>query len=65
MKEGEAQAVKLEDGLEMLPQVEKLVNAGIPVMSHIGFTPQAEHQLGGYRVQGKEDKGQKLISQLM
>ncbi len=62
MKEGGAQAVKLEGGLEMLPQIEKLVSAGVPVMAHIGFTPQAEHQLGGYRVQGKEDKGQQLIA---
>lgn len=61
MKEGGAHAVKLEGGLDMLPQVEKLVSAGIPVMAHIGFTPQAEHQLGGYRVQGKEDRGQQLI----
>lgn len=61
MKEGGAHAVKLEGGLDMLPQVEKLVSAGIPVMAHIGFTPQAEHKLGGYRVQGKEDRGQQLI----
>lgn len=61
MKEGSAHAVKLEGGLEMLPQVDKLVSSGVPVMAHIGFTPQAEHQLGGYRVQGKGDKGQQLI----
>lgn len=61
MKEGGAHAVKLEGGLDMLPQVEKLVSAGIPVMAHIGFTPQAEHKLGGYPVQGKEDRGQQLI----
>jgi 3-methyl-2-oxobutanoate hydroxymethyltransferase len=61
MKEGGAQAIKLEGGLEMIPHVEKLVSSGVPVMAHIGFTPQAEHQLGGYRVQGKEDKGQQLI----
>lgn len=61
MKEGGAHAVKLEGGVEMLPQVEKLVAAGIPVMAHIGFTPQAEHQLGGYRVQGKDADGQRLI----
>jgi 3-methyl-2-oxobutanoate hydroxymethyltransferase len=39
----------------MLPQVEKLAGSGIPVMAHIGFTPQAEHQLSGYRIQGKGD----------
>ena len=61
MKEAGAQAVKLEGGIEMLPQVEKLVSSGIPVMAHIGFTPQMEHQLGGYRVQGRGDDAQRLI----
>lgn len=61
MKEGGAHAVKLEGGIEMLAQVEKLVAAGIPVMAHIGFTPQAEHQLGGYRIQGKGEDAQRLI----
>ncbi|MBX4135953.1 3-methyl-2-oxobutanoate hydroxymethyltransferase [Pseudomonas sp. S5F11] len=61
MKEGGAHAVKLEGGIEMLAQVEMLVAAGIPVMSHIGFTPQAEHQLGGYRIQGKGEDAQRLI----
>jgi 3-methyl-2-oxobutanoate hydroxymethyltransferase len=62
MKEGGAHAVKLEGGIEMLAQVEKLVAAGIPVMAHIGFTPQAEHQLGGYRIQGKGEDAQRLIN---
>ncbi|KQZ83693.1 3-methyl-2-oxobutanoate hydroxymethyltransferase [Pseudomonas sp. Root562] len=61
MKEGGAHAVKLEGGIEMLPQVEKLVNSGMPVMAHIGFTPQMEHQLGGYRVQGRGEDAQRLI----
>ena len=53
MKEANAHAVKLEGGAEMAPQVELLTSAGIPVMAHIGFTPQSEHSLGGYRVQGR------------
>jgi 3-methyl-2-oxobutanoate hydroxymethyltransferase len=61
MKEGGAHAVKLEGGIEMLAQVEMLVAAGIPVMAHIGFTPQAEHQLGGYRIQGKGEDAERLI----
>lgn len=61
MKDGGAHAVKLEGGLEMVPQVQKLTSSGIPVMAHIGFTPQAEHQLGGYRVQGRGDHARVLI----
>src|SRR3954447_26472715 len=55
MKEANAHAVKLEGGLAMVPQVKLLTDAGIPVMAHIGFTPQSEHNLGGYRVQGRGD----------
>ncbi|TDV49500.1 MULTISPECIES: 3-methyl-2-oxobutanoate hydroxymethyltransferase [Pseudomonas] len=62
MKEAGAHAVKLEGGIEMLPQVEKLTRSGIPVMAHIGFTPQFEHQLGGYRVQGRGEDAQRLIA---
>ncbi|TLP69863.1 3-methyl-2-oxobutanoate hydroxymethyltransferase [Pseudomonas nitroreducens] len=61
MKEGGAQAIKLEGGLEMVPQVQALSRAGIPVMAHIGFTPQHEHQLGGYRVQGRGEQAEHLI----
>ncbi|WEO77205.1 3-methyl-2-oxobutanoate hydroxymethyltransferase [Cryobacterium sp. SO2] len=53
MKEADVHAVKLEGGVEMVPQVELLARSGIPVMAHIGFTPQSEHSLGGYRIQGK------------
>jgi len=55
MKEGQAHAVKLEGGRHFAPHVQAIVRAGIPVMGHIGFTPQSEHQLGGYRVQGRND----------
>ena len=54
MKEAGAHAVKLEGGAEVAPQVELLTRGGVPVMAHVGFTPQSEHSLGGYRVQGRE-----------
>jgi 3-methyl-2-oxobutanoate hydroxymethyltransferase len=53
MKEAGVHAVKLEGGAAVAPQVQAIVTAGIPVMAHIGFTPQREHTLGGYRVQGR------------
>jgi 3-methyl-2-oxobutanoate hydroxymethyltransferase len=53
MKEGGAQAVKLEGGERVVPQIRLLSENGIPVMAHIGFTPQSEHALGGFRVQGR------------
>jgi 3-methyl-2-oxobutanoate hydroxymethyltransferase len=62
MKEADAHAVKLEGGAEMAPQVELLTRSGIPVMAHIGFTPQSEHNLGGYRVQGRGEAGRKLVA---
>ncbi|MFG2646066.1 3-methyl-2-oxobutanoate hydroxymethyltransferase [Streptomyces sp. NPDC048370] len=62
MKEAGAHAVKLEGGEEMVPQVELPARSGIPVMAHIGFTPQAEHSLGGYRVQGRGEDAQRLVS---
>ncbi|WP_028851409.1 3-methyl-2-oxobutanoate hydroxymethyltransferase [Thermocrispum municipale] len=62
MKEGLAHAIKLEGGRVMAPQVKALTNAGIPVMAHIGFTPQAEHALGGYRVQGRNNTGDELLA---
>jgi 3-methyl-2-oxobutanoate hydroxymethyltransferase len=61
MKEANAHAVKLEGGLPMVPQVQLLTDGGIPVMAHIGFTPQSEHNLGGYRVQGRGNTGDTLI----
>ena len=62
MKEGLAHAVKLEGGAAMVPEVELLVRAGIPVMGHIGFTPQSEHVLGGYKVQGRGAGAEKLMA---
>ncbi|SRR6266545_1999667 len=61
MKEAGAHCVKLEGGAEMAPQIAKLTQGGIPVMAHIGFTPQSEHLLGGYRVQGRGDTAQRII----
>jgi 3-methyl-2-oxobutanoate hydroxymethyltransferase len=63
MKEGLAQAVKLEGGTAMVPLVKTLTDAGIPVMAHVGFTPQSEHQLGGYRVQGRGDAADALVDE--
>lgn len=61
MKEAGAHAVKLEGGVEMAPQIELMAKGGIPVMAHIGFTPQSEHALGGYRVQGRGDDAQRTL----
>jgi 3-methyl-2-oxobutanoate hydroxymethyltransferase len=61
MKEGGAHAVKLEGGQRVAAHVQALVQAGIPVMGHIGFTPQSEHALGGYRVQGRGDQAEELV----
>ncbi|MBV8932970.1 MAG: 3-methyl-2-oxobutanoate hydroxymethyltransferase [Kutzneria sp.] len=62
MKEGRAHAVKLEGGQRFAPHVEAIVAAGIPVMGHVGFTPQSEHQLSGYRVQGRNDDGDSIVA---
>jgi len=63
LKEGGAQAVKLEGGSRVLPQVRCLVEAGIPVMGHLGLTPQSVHVLGGMRrVQGRGDAGDQLLA---
>src|SRR5690349_11298598 len=62
MKEGGCHAVKLEGGRRVAAQIEALTGAGIPVMAHIGFTPQSEHAIGGYRVQGRENEGAGVIS---
>jgi len=62
MKEAEVAAVKLEGGVEMAPQIERLTRGGIPVCAHIGFTPQSEHTLGGFRVQGRGDAADRLLA---
>ncbi|MGF9760431.1 3-methyl-2-oxobutanoate hydroxymethyltransferase [Microvirga sp. 0TCS3.31] len=62
MKEAGAHCVKLEGGAEMAPVIEKCTQGGIPVMAHIGFTPQSEHTLGGYRVQGRGDASDRVIA---
>lgn len=61
MKDGGAQAVKLEGGRSVLPQVEALASAGVPVIGHLGLTPQSVHSLGGYRVQGRGESGEILL----
>ena len=61
MKETGAHAVKLEGGRRSAPQIARIVEAGIPVMAHIGFTPQSEHRLGGHRVQGRGDSAEELL----
>ncbi|MEH0986217.1 3-methyl-2-oxobutanoate hydroxymethyltransferase [Micromonospora sp. CPCC 205556] len=62
MKEGGCHAVKLEGGRRCADQIAAIVGAGIPVMAHIGFTPQSEHTLGGYRVQGRGDTADEVIA---
>jgi 3-methyl-2-oxobutanoate hydroxymethyltransferase len=62
LKDGGAQAVKVEGGARMAPHVELLSSAGIPVMAHIGLTPQSVNTMSGYRVQGRGDEaGQRLL----
>lgn len=61
MRESGAQMVKLEGGVRMADRIRALVKAGIPVMAHIGFTPQSVHKLGGFKVQGRGDSAQQLI----
>lgn len=62
IKEGKAHAVKIEGGSQVLPQIRGLVAAGIPVMAHLGLTPQSVNQLGGYRVQGRGAAGEQIFA---
>ncbi len=61
LKEAGAHAVKLEGGRRVLPQVEALTEAGVPVMAHLGLTPQSVHALSGYSVQGRGEQGERLV----
>lgn len=62
MKEGKCQAVKLEGGAAVCPQIKAITNASIPVMAHLGLTPQSVNAFGGFKVQGKnEDAARKLL----
>lgn len=61
MKEGRCQAVKLEGGAAVCPQIEAIVAASIPVMAHIGLTPQSVNAFGGFKVQGKSEEAAKRI----
>jgi len=56
-----ANAVKLEGGVSVAPTVKRLVDAGIPVMGHVGLTPQSVHAMGGFKVQGKGEEGRKRV----
>jgi len=56
LKEGRAEAVKLEGGVEIAELVRRLVTAGIPVMGHVGMTPQSVHEFGGFKLQGRSDE---------
>lgn len=62
MKETDAHAVKLEGGVRSAEQIRRIVTAGIPVMGHIGFTPQSEHQLGGHVIQGRGEGVEQLLA---
>jgi 3-methyl-2-oxobutanoate hydroxymethyltransferase len=63
MKQSGAAAVKLEGGLDRLDQIRAISKAGIPVMGHLGFTPQSVHALGGFKVQGRGEKAEALLQE--
>lgn len=63
IREGGAEAVKLEGGIKRVPMIEALVGAEIPVMGHLGLTPQSVHAMGGYKVQGRELEAARLLIQ--
>lgn len=61
MKEGRAHGVKIEADAAMADHVAAVVRAGIPVIGHVGFTPQSEHAMGGYRIQGRGEAGERVL----
>lgn len=61
MKEGSAHAIKIEADASMTEWVRALVRTGIPVVAHVGFTPQSEHALGGFRVQGRGEAAERVL----
>ena len=61
LKESRCQAVKLEGGVVMAATIAKLVQVGIPVMGHIGLTPQSVHSFGGYKIQGKDKRRREAV----
>ena len=65
MKQTGAAAVKLEGGRRSAEQISKIVEAGIPVMAHIGFTPQSVHALGGFKIQGRGDDADEVLAEAM
>ena len=60
LKEAKVHAVKLEGGAKVVPQISALIAAGIPVMGHLGLTPQSVHALGGFKVQGRGADGERI-----
>ena len=62
-KEAKVGAVKLEGGAKVVPAIKKLVAAGIPVMGHLGLTPQSVHALGGFKVQGRGESGEQILNE--
>ena len=63
LQEAGAEAVKIEGGVQQLETIEAIVRMGIPVMGHVGLTPQSVHRFGGYKVQGKEKEERETILQ--
>jgi 3-methyl-2-oxobutanoate hydroxymethyltransferase len=61
VKEGGAHAVKLEGGQDVREAIARICRAGIPVMGHVGLTPQSVHQMGGFRVQGRDEEGRRRV----